>query len=419
MNPVKILLIIFSLLLGISCTSSRRISDNGEVWITIKTRLMFPRNFASVRINSHHEKELRVSYKKVLAMETYCPSGYSADYDMVFRQVSDGRRLFQVVFQGGVLKECDYTRDSSQILDFISSFSSPLNDVSDVYDIFTAYTLRNHSLEKNTTLAYLSFDDTQRLKQFSEIINIHSLHKKCRHFLDTATSAAKREAKSGNFTDIYSEILNNTDPKQISEFNKILAAAPLAVAGQNSHSHINTSEHNLIKRYNAPVKQSRTKRAAFDFNSVLIFPGTKWCGKGDLARCYEDLGDDQELDMCCRDHDCCPFVIPPFTQKFNMFNYRFHSLLHCDCDQRFRGCLRRSVSTMANMIGKIYFNILGSKCFDFQQIEVCAERSWWGRCRTYEQQVTAVVKNQVSFFEEEMAAHDIKEQDDNVIRKEP
>lgn len=54
---------------------------------------------------------------------------------------------------------------------------------------------------------------------------------------------------------------------------------------------------------------------------------------------------------------------------------------------------------MANMIGKIYFNILGSKCFEFQETEVCSERSWWGRCLRYENQTIAEVKSQVSFID--------------------
>ena len=56
---------------------------------------------------------------------------------------------------------------------------------------------------------------------------------------------------------------------------------------------------------------------------------------------------------------------------------------------------------MAKMIGKIYFNILGSKCFHFQETEVCAERSWWGLCQKYETQTVAEVKNQVSYIDDD------------------
>ena len=33
---------------------------------------------------------------------------------------------------------------------------------------------------------------------------------------------------------------------------------------------------------------------------LLIFPGTKWCGKGDIAEHYNDFGYHQETDKCCR-----------------------------------------------------------------------------------------------------------------------
>ncbi|XP_045172387.2 uncharacterized protein LOC123534282 [Mercenaria mercenaria] len=396
MDPVKILCFIFSVWLGELCVSAKWLPDDDISWLKIRTRILYPKNFASVRINSHNERELRVSFGKVLALETFMSSGYSPDYDMILRQITDGRRILQAVYQGGVMKECDYSKDSTQMLDFVSNFMSSDYHGEEFGDIVVANMYSNYT-RKNIMLAYRSFKSLDYLKDLSEVVDMRLLRKECRNFLAVATSVAEEEAKSGNFTDIYAEILDNTDPEKFSEFNKELSA-------QNSNSETqtaSTSEHNISKRSTAPLKRKRAKRAAFDFSSVLIFPGTKWCGKGDLAQCYDDLGDDHELDACCRDHDCCPFMIPPFSNKYGIFNYRFHSLIHCDCDQRFRGCLRQSVSSMANMIGKIYFNILGSKCFDFQETEVCAERSWWGRCQRYENQTIAAVKSQVSFIDKD------------------
>ena len=73
---------------------------------------------------------------------------------------------------------------------------------------------------------------------------------------------------------------------------------------------------------------ARTRR------SLLVYPGTKWCGKGSSAHFYDDLGDSRDTDMCCRAHDFCPFTISGLTSKYNLFNYRFHTLSHCDCDDR-------------------------------------------------------------------------------------
>ena len=35
-------------------------------------------------------------------------------------------------------------------------------------------------------------------------------------------------------------------------------------------------------------------------NSLFIFPGTKWCGQGAVAKGYNDLGYHEEADRCCR-----------------------------------------------------------------------------------------------------------------------
>lgn len=326
MDPVKILLVC-SLLLGKELCSGRWVEDDADVWIKIRTRLLYPTYFASVRINVHNERELRISYEKMLYMETYFPSGYSPEYDMMLRQITDGGRILQAVFQGGVLKECDLTKDSNQILDFISSFMKYDNSSDNFGDIFLSATAM-HFTERNKTLAHFAYKELSDLKDLALHVNMRALRRECEDFLKVATMTAEDEAKSGNFTNIYAEIIKNTDPSKFAELSDAFQTPfkePISSPVQ---------EHSLSKRSTAPLKRSRSKRASMDLSSVLIFPGTKWCGKGDLAQCYDDLGEDQELDMCCRDHDCCPYVIYPFSSAYNLFNYRFHSLLHCDCDQR-------------------------------------------------------------------------------------
>ena len=74
------------------------------------------------------------------------------------------------------------------------------------------------------------------------------------------------------------------------------------------------------------------RRSRRQLNGMLIYPGTKWCGNGNTAEAFDDLGSETAADICCREHDYCPFTIESFTRRFNLFNYRLHTLSHCECD---------------------------------------------------------------------------------------
>ncbi len=79
------------------------------------------------------------------------------------------------------------------------------------------------------------------------------------------------------------------------------------------------------------ARRSRSKRSVFS----MIYPGTNWCGRGDQAAGgYDDLGENMHTDRCCREHDHCPFTISRFTSSYNYWNYRFHTLSHCSCEER-------------------------------------------------------------------------------------
>lgn len=52
-----------------------------------------------------------------------------------------------------------------------------------------------------------------------------------------------------------------------------------------------------------------------------IVPGTKWCGSGDDARDYTDLGSKSPIvDSCCRSHDLCPTRLRPFRMGYGLIN---------------------------------------------------------------------------------------------------
>lgn len=67
---------------------------------------------------------------------------------------------------------------------------------------------------------------------------------------------------------------------------------------------------------------------------MVIAPGTKWCGPHRTAGSYKELGGLENVDRCCRRHDHCCRSIPPFSERYNFWNYMPFTLSHCGCDQR-------------------------------------------------------------------------------------
>ncbi|EEC11988.1 hypothetical protein IscW_ISCW020187 [Ixodes scapularis] len=47
---------------------------------------------------------------------------------------------------------------------------------------------------------------------------------------------------------------------------------------------------------------------------------------------------------------------------------------------QFRSCLKMGNNAASHMVGKLYFNIVQTKCFTFKKQDVCHRRSWWGKC---------------------------------------
>jgi len=53
---------------------------------------------------------------------------------------------------------------------------------------------------------------------------------------------------------------------------------------------------------------------------------------------------------------------------------------------RFRSCLRAVGSEEAYMVGRVFFNVVGTKCFVLRvrRDSQCVERAWWGGCVRHE-----------------------------------
>lgn len=94
-----------------------------------------------------------------------------------------------------------------------------------------------------------------------------------------------------------------------------------------------------------------------------IYPGTLYCGDGNLARNENEVGLFRETDICCKKHDQCPAFIRAGQEFKGLRNFGHFTRSHCDCDLKFYNCLKRTGSIISNKIGYTYFNILKPPCF--------------------------------------------------------
>ncbi|CAJ1070059.1 group 3 secretory phospholipase A2 [Xyrichtys novacula] len=113
----------------------------------------------------------------------------------------------------------------------------------------------------------------------------------------------------------------------------------------------------------------------------FIVPGTLWCGSGNKAPSYSDLGVFADTDSCCREHDQCKDTILSFHSKFGIFNSNIFTMSHCDCDNKFRRCLMEANDSISDVVGYTFFNLLKMHCFEFSHRLQCTQRNWFGMCK--------------------------------------
>ncbi|XP_039364409.1 protein PROCA1 [Mauremys reevesii] len=129
----------------------------------------------------------------------------------------------------------------------------------------------------------------------------------------------------------------------------------------------------------------------------FTYPGTLWCGAGNNADSYGQLGEHRETDECCREHDHCQHVIHPFTSKYGYRNLRWHTISHCACDLRLKGCLRQVNNTASRVVGQAFFNVIQVPCFEFAYKEQCVEPYLYIWCRKYNTVAIAVPQKPVLY----------------------
>lgn len=131
---------------------------------------------------------------------------------------------------------------------------------------------------------------------------------------------------------------------------------------------INPSTSEINNRQGG-LKEAIQEISSYDSTDLMaiwrgILPGTNWCGMGDRATSYNDLGFESDIDICCRAHDFCPVRLSAFSSGYGLFNWSFYTRSHCLCDQNFLDCLQRAESPLSAVVMKLYFKIMKTTCLN-------------------------------------------------------
>ncbi|GFQ79459.1 phospholipase A2 [Trichonephila clavata] len=127
-------------------------------------------------------------------------------------------------------------------------------------------------------------------------------------------------------------------------------------------------------KYENSNKLSVTAHKTFVETSAavsMVLPGTKWCGPGDVAENFDDLGYFEDVDRCCRAHDICDDIIEAGQTKYNLTNDSPFTMLSCKCDFEFYDCLSAIDTITSNTMGNTYFNVFQKYCYGLDYPKKC------------------------------------------------
>lgn len=76
-------------------------------------------------------------------------------------------------------------------------------------------------------------------------------------------------------------------------------------------------------------------------------------------------------------------------------NHSFFILKHFLCS--FRACLKKVHTSDANLVGKIFFNIVQTKCFVLKPTKKCVRTGWWDKCQKYKVVKQAILRDNLPY----------------------
>ncbi|CAG9813411.1 unnamed protein product [Phaedon cochleariae] len=73
---------------------------------------------------------------------------------------------------------------------------------------------------------------------------------------------------------------------------------------------------------------------------------------------------------------------------------QYRAILRGAC---FRACLKRVRTSDANLVGKLFFNVVQTKCFVLKPKRKCMRTSWWGKCEKYKTFKQAILRDNLPY----------------------
>ena len=152
----------------------------------------FNKNFVTVKYTNSSERELRIAFKGILLLET--TAFLDSEYEVKFKQITDGFRFVQTAYQSGIPKDCEYSEDKDKILGFVYAFASDAaifhnKQQGNVFDLYN----RHGNNSRKTEEAVQFFRHRKFLGPLKNLIKIkhsirvcHKIAKKI-HMLITST----------------------------------------------------------------------------------------------------------------------------------------------------------------------------------------------------------------------------------------
>ncbi|CAL8115534.1 unnamed protein product [Orchesella dallaii] len=386
---MKILTSTFALVLLLFCFTCIAVTNSDGVQSQTNQKALL--NYITKAFLPDGESEIRMRFGDEIVREASITKENEAGVrtGLILRQLASGPHLLQLIYKVGegkasgreimTLLECEMINEWGAADQFRNHFREDLRRAGVNLEVPPNHLDFLKSQNGDSTV-----DDLESLEEMGLSEDVFDLDQGLDEFRNVSVRALRNDEVIGELQHSFDMIAQQRQCRRLHKKMKKAAGHNkngLAEDTSNGYDDSDSESHKLSSR----VRAHRGLRKKRELSSNFQFPGTKWCGKGYSTNDSNDLGGFTGTDKCCRMHDLgCPFYIEAFEEKYAIFNWRGYTINHCTCDERFRSCLKQTNTGSSNFVGKLFFNVVQTKCFVLKPEKHCAKRSWFGKCVKFE-----------------------------------